>query len=138
MADLQTPAPTTVPKPTPASGKPPAGDQGNPLDALEQILNEAKSKAGAADDKKKKEDEAALVAKQEEEAKLAEYNRIKEEKKIEDAANIRDHIAGLQNIGNTPEEQARMQQVQEKKDAADQKAQDLEESEIHQLGHTKI
>lgn len=126
--------PTPAPQ---APASPPA--EKSPLDALEEILRDAKAKGGGgADDKQKAEEEEAQKIKEEEEQKKAEMARQEEEQRLEDQKNLAEQIMKLKSVTDTPEEQARLQQFSQKKDNEDEKQKSADYNAIHQLGHTKI
>lgn len=141
MSDTQNTAIDPLVSDPPVMPTSPAGggsDDKSPLDALEQILKDVKAKGGGADDKKKAEEEAAEKERQEEEKKQQELARMNEEQTAEDQQKIAEQIKNLQNVIQTPEEQARQTQSQEKKEIDKQKQGDMDKNAIYQLGHTKI
>ncbi len=109
-----------------------AGQQ-NPLDVLEDILNDAKKKSGGGDP-----DEAKKKAEEEEAQKLAEVEAAEQQQRAKDAQALKQQIAGLSAIKETPQYQARLEQDAEKQEQQQQDQADGEGFEIRQLGHTKI
>lgn len=143
MTDSQTLPPdpvsdVTQDDPISAASAPSAsGDDSNPLDALEQILKDAKAKGGGKADSKEAE-EAALRAQQEEQHKQEEMARLAAEQKLEDQKMLAEQIKNLQSVSETPEEQARVAQSADKLKEEEDRHELQEENAIHQLGHTKI
>lgn len=141
MADTTPVVPATTPAPMPASTDAaslaqvmtPATDatkapgaKRNPLDILEDILDNAEAK---------KEETEAQAA---QDRQAAELKAKEEEIRQQDLAKIEEERAKMSDIGSTPEEQARQSQQQEKTTASQQKQDDQQGYEIVQLGHTKI
>lgn len=111
-------------------------DDKNPLDVLEEILKDAKSKGGAGN--APSGPSAEELAAQEEARQLAEAEQVMSEKKKDDEEKLKLQIQELQTITDTPENQARVEQIEEKKQQeANQKVAD-EGFEIEQLGHSKV
>lgn len=110
------------------------GDQ-NPLDVLEEILNDAKNK-GQKSDPNAPTPEQIAAQKEVEELKKAEA--LMQERQQEDVQKMVEQIGELDSIKQTPEYQARVEQIEEKKqeEVSQQQAQDG--YEIEQLQHTKI
>lgn len=107
--------------------------QKDPLAALEELLQDQKG-SGAGD----QQQAAEQKEKEAEEKKRQEIAAMEAEQKEEDAQAIKSHIEGLKEIDNTPQEQARIAQIEEKQQARQQRADEKDEYEIRQLGHTKI
>lgn len=137
MSDSQTlPDPTSS---STASAQPAA--QSNPLDALEQILKEAKQKAGGANDEPTAPaSEAApeLTQADEEAARLAVIQQKANEQGEVDQEAIAQQLAALQQVATTPEYQARVSQDEQKKVTDEEKRKQADENAIIQLGHTKV
>ncbi|MCL4208511.1 hypothetical protein KJZ63_02670 [Patescibacteria group bacterium] len=112
--------------PVGAAAVPSAPAKRNPLDILEDILDNAEAqKAENKVEEEKQQKDAELKAK-EEEVRQQDLHRIEEER------------AKMANIGQTPEEQARQLQQQEKAVEQQNQAEEQKGYEIVQLGHTKI
>lgn len=115
-------------------------DGKDPLAALEELLGD-KGKGGgktSADDKAKAEEEKAHTEKEEEEKKLAEVHVLRQGQKVKDAEDLRQEIAGLQDIHHMPAEKVRKQQVKEKQQSEKDRQVAADKYEIRQLDHTKI
>jgi hypothetical protein len=98
----------------------------NPLDILEDILDNAEAN---------KEEEKAAA----EEAKIAEEMRLKdEEARKKDLALLEQERAKMTDIEHSPQAQARISQIAEKNEEAQEKVDQSEGYQIKQLGHTKI
>jgi hypothetical protein len=98
----------------------------NPLDILEDILDNAEVN---------KEEEAA----EKEAAKVAAEIKVKEDEAHQrDMALLEQERAKMTDIEQSPEAQARVSQIQEKSSQQQQEASDSEGFEIRQLGHKKI
>jgi len=98
----------------------------NPLDILEDILDNAEAN---------KEEEKAAA----EEARVAEEMRLKdEEARKKDLALLEQERAKMTDIEHSPQAQARMSQIAEKNEKAKEKVDQSEGYQINQLGHTKI
>ena len=97
----------------------------SPLDVLDQILNDAKTKAAQAAD-----DKAAEEAKKQEEEHLR--------RKIEEEKRVAAQRTELQAITQSPQYQARVQQQQEEQETLQKEAQQMDGMQIHQLGHKKM
>lgn len=118
----------------------PAADA-NPLEALEQILKDARAKA----ESQQPEAGAAVPPKppgpmtaEEAQTKQAVLDAKAEENEIRDQAAISQQLADLQSVVNTPAYQARVEQDSAKKQADELKQDQADKFAIHQLGHTKI
>lgn len=136
MSDSQTQTdPNATTAATPSTG------QANPLDALEQILKEAKQRA---DQNKGSSAEPAAEATpvqsqaEEEAAKMAVIQQKANEQGVVDQEAIEQQLAALQQVVTTPEYQARVSQDEQKKVTDDQKRLQADENAIIQLGHTKV
>ena len=124
-----------------ATPPPSAPPQKNPLDALEQILKEAKQKAEQSkSDVVNQSDEAtpAQTQAEEEAAKLAVIRQKAEEQGAVDQQAIEQQLSALQQVVTTPEYQARVSQDEQKKLTDDEKRQQADHNAIIQLGHTKV
>ncbi len=106
----------------------------NPLDVLEDILSEAKQKAGAANSKQKKQSDEEL----EKEKRLAELEKQAQERKQQEAILLQQKVAELQQVKHSPQYQARTNQEQQKQEQKQKQAEELEGHEIIQLKHSKI
>lgn len=125
MTDPSAPA-ASDPQAAPIQPTAPQGGQSkSPLDVLDQILNDAQTKA------------TETAAQQEE----AEKNKLEEaaaRQKEEDKQLLEQQIAELQHVKETPEYQARVQQIAEQSQAQAQHAEEMAGSEIRQIEHTKV
>ncbi len=111
----------------------------NPLDALEQILKEAKAKAGseapvAAAPATPSPDKQAV----DEAAKKAELAVLGKERDAVDQISITEQLANLRGVVEMPAYQARVAQDEAKKQQDDSKQEQADKFAIHQLGHTKL
>lgn len=107
----------------------------SPLDALEQILQQAKAnKASATPDV----NEEAKLAEQKKKEELAKFEAQKEQQRILDAQNMAAKIAELKTVEQMPEYQARLEQDQAKIDEAAQADSAGDGYEIGQLEHSKL
>ncbi len=132
QSDPNTQAPTT----------PSSANQKNPLDALEQILKEAKQKAdqgkdGAVAAPDTAEPPAQTQA-EEEAAKMAVIQQKAVEQGAVDQQAIEHQLAALQQVVTTPEYQARVSQDEQKKISDEEKNKHADDNAIIQLGHTKV
>lgn len=135
MSDPQTQSDPNVAPPAQPTG------QKNPLDALEQILKEAKQKAEQSkggDDTVTNVEPPTQSQADEEAAKLAIIQQKANEQGRVDQQAIEQHLAQLQQVVTTPEYQARVTQDEQKKTSDEQKRQMADENAIIQLGHTKV
>jgi hypothetical protein len=122
---IPTPAPVATP-PAAAPKTPKTGSsQQSPLDVLDQILNEAQSKAAKGEEEKQKEEERK---------RLEEAARQREE----DQKRIEQQLAELQTVKQSPQYQALVEQQQEVIGEKEEKAKELEGMEIVQIGHTTL
>jgi hypothetical protein len=111
----------------------------NPLDALEQILKEAKAKAESSGEKPAAMGaQKAEPAEADEAAKKAAILAQQQEQQVEDEAAITEQLANLQGVVDTPAYQARVAQDEARKQAEQAKQEQSNQFAIHQLGHTKI
>ena len=137
---------STLPPANPNSGAAPApssAPQSNPLDALEAILQQAKTKpAGGtpgvapAPAASTQLDAAAVAAA--EAQKEAELAALEATQKAGDAVQVQAKLADLQQVTQSPEYHARVEQDAAQQQAHATQQHDQAEFEIHQLGHTKI
>lgn len=119
-----------------------APNQKNPLDALEQILKEAKQKAdqgksGTTGEAETTEPPAQSQA-EEEAAKLAVIHQKAAEQGVVDQQAIEQQLVALQQVVTTPEYQARVSQDEQKKVTDDERSKHADDNAIIQLGHTKV
>jgi hypothetical protein len=111
----------------------------NPLDALEAILEQAKAKSGAGQkggaDSAKPTDTAEAEA---EAQRQADFLAMQKASQAADAIALEEKMADLQQVTQSPQYQARVEQnaALEQTQAIHQQKHD--EFEIRQLGHTKI
>lgn len=116
----------------------PAGGS-NPLDALEQILKEAKAKAESGSEKSAGAAPAATTPPEADEAaKKAAILVQEQEQDAEDQAAITEQLANLQGVVDTPAYQARVAQDEARKQAEKAKEEQSNQFAIRQLGHTKL
>ncbi|MDH5532891.1 MAG: hypothetical protein OEX81_00490 [Candidatus Pacebacteria bacterium] len=103
-----------------------AAPKKNPLDILEDILDNAEAQ---------KEDNEAAAA----EAKLlAEIKEKEEAARQADLAKLEEERAKMTAIESSPESQARLSQIKEKSEQKQEKEDNSKGFEIRQMGHTKI
>lgn len=114
----------------------PTSDDKNPLDVLEEILKDAKAKGGAGNAPSGPSPEE--LAAEEEARQLAEAQQVMAEKQNEDQQQIVQQIQELQTITQTPENQARLGQINDKKKKEESQKAAGEGFEIEQLGHSKV
>jgi hypothetical protein len=132
MSDSTTPAVSPFTDPAAALADPKAlassagsGTAPNPLDVLDQILNEAQDKAGEA-----------IAAREK-----AEAQKIQEEldrKREADKQKIAQEIANVTAMKQSPQYQARVEQDQKEEKQEEEKAEKLEGMEIVQVAHGQI
>lgn len=119
-----------------------AQNQKNPLDALEQILKEAKEKAGQGKGEGTNTSDASeppvQTQAEEEAAKLAVIHQKAVEQGVVDQQAIEQQLSALQQVVATPEYQARVSQDEQKKVTDDEKSKHADANAIIQLGHTKV
>lgn len=124
----------TMPGPD-AGGAPPVGQ--NPLDALEQILQQAKAgKGGGA--AAQAADEEAKAAEQKKQEEQAQFLALQEQKRKDDAVAMMQKLEELKMVKQTPQYQARVEQDQKKESDQQQHDADIDGYEIEQLSHTKL
>ena len=118
-----------------------ADDNKNPLDVLEELLNDTPggAKGGgsggdSAKPKEKTEEELAVELEQ----KRKEYEQKHKEQKVVDDQKLVEQREAIVGIKDTKEYQARVQQDAEKKSEDEQKAVASDGFEISQLDHTKV
>ncbi len=129
----------------------PASNSGqDPLAALEELLKKQQAKQQAGGAAAGGVDATGLapeeptgpspeeLAAQQKAAQLAEYEKIKQVKLEEDAAQLKEQIAALSQIGTMPEEQARQQQHDAVEEQRAGSAAATDGFEIKQIEHTKI
>ena len=97
----------------------------SPLDVLDQILNDTKSKA--------EKEKADLEQKQKEEAE-----KIKLEQYQKDQQKITEELASLEREKQSPQYQAAVQQKEEEEESRETRAAELDGMEIVQLSHKTI
>jgi hypothetical protein len=117
------PAQNSVPAPTPTAA--PAPGQTSPLDVLDQILNDAQSKAAAQETAKEEEEKQKLQAEV-------------ERQKQEDQAKLQQQITELKTVTQSPEYQAKVDQDKQAAVQAEEHAQQMDGMEIIQLDHKKV
>jgi hypothetical protein len=109
-----------------ADTKTPTASKKNPLDILEDILDNAEAQ---------KDDNEAEAA----EAKILAEIKVKEEiARKEDLAHLEQERAKMIAIESSPEAQARLSQMKEKSDQKQEKEDSSQGFEIRQMGHKKI
>ncbi len=128
----------TQPITDPSGANPNDPATANPLDALEQILKDAKAKAG------KKPEESAVAAAPPAEPVADEATRLAaiavkaEAQEVVDSAAIDVQLDALKQVAEMPAYVARVEQDKQKKQQEDEKKQMADENAIMQLSHTKI
>ncbi len=128
---------TDAPTATATANDPTSGT--NPLDALEAILEQAKAKSGAG--QKGDADGAKVTGTAEAESEAqrqADFLAMQAASQAADVIALEEKMADLQQVTQSPQYQARVEQnaAQEETQALHQQKHD--EFEIRQLGHTKI
>lgn len=98
----------------------------NPLDILEDILDNAEAQKEENQAKEEQDKVSAELKAKEDEARRLDLARIEEER------------SKMSAIGSTPQEQARQAQQQEKIEEAQHRQDEQQGYQILQLGHTKI
>ena len=118
------------------SDSPQNASQQNPLDMLEELLKKAQSDgAGGAKGVAANPDEE--VAKKESDRQAFEQELLEAEEASKQQA--AQHLQNLyQEVGQTPEQQARQQQQQELQKQKEEEDQARHGHVIRQLGHTKV
>lgn len=111
--------------------------QQDPLAALEELLKDSK---GATADPQQEPAPAGAeeVDQASEEQKRKEIEALEAQQQQKDAEDLRNQIAGLQEITNTPQEQARLAQKDQQAQQQTEQSAHQEEYKIRQLGHTKV
>jgi hypothetical protein len=139
MTDPNVPPPPADPVADSATPAAPAAGKKSPLDVLEDILNESKGADGEAgkDPAAAAAELAADAAKAEAEA-LAKVQADTEQQRLIDEAKLKEQIAGLGTLKDTPAYQARVSQDAEKQADAAQAAAAGQGYDIVQLDHTKV
>lgn len=115
--------------------------QQDPLAALEELLKDSKGggdAAGAADEAKVAEEKKLAEEQAVKEKQDQEIQSMQDEQKQEDAEDLREQISDLKSIANTPEEKARLAQIEKARLSSKKLSDHQEEYEIVQLGHKKI
>lgn len=113
-------------------------DDKNPLDVLEDLLNEnSKGGSGSGDPKKPAEKTDEELAK-ELEQRRKEYEQKHQEQTAVDEQKLVEQRQAILSIKDTKEYHARVQQESEKQVESEKKAQAADGFEITQLGHTKV
>jgi len=112
--------------------------QKDPLAALEELLQDSKGGTGDAADPQAAEEKQAQETKAAEEQEKKEIAAMEDAQKGKDAEDLRSQIDSLKNITDTPQEQARLEQMEKTKQVEEKKDSDQEEYQIRQLGHTKV
>lgn len=113
-----------------ASSTAPKANAQDPLSVLEDILNEAKERTTGGN--------IAQQQAAEEAAKRAEIELQAAEKQAQDAIALKEEIAKMQQIIDTPQEQARLEQEQQADSDESAAKQSHQTNQIRQIGHTKI
>ncbi|MFZ5437626.1 MAG: hypothetical protein ACOZAK_01045 [Patescibacteria group bacterium] len=111
--------------------------QQDPLAALEELLQDSKG-AGAsqpAADGDQESQQAEAVA---EEQKKQEIIALEEQQKQRDAEEIQAQIENLKKISDTPQEQARLAQNEQRVETEHHQQEEQSQYQIRQLGHTKV
>lgn len=104
---------------------PSANASNSPLDVLDQILNDAQVKSA----KETEEKEAAAAQKLQED--LA-------RQRVEDQAKIQQELQEIQNMKQSPQYQAMVDQKHDVTEEKEEKAKELDGMEIVQLDHTTL
>ena len=110
----------------------------NPLDALEQILKDAKAKSAASAAPSASAPAAPSTAAADEAAKQAVIAEKEKVQDVEDQAAIGVQLDELKQVVETPAYLARIEQDRLKKQQDDEKKKQADAYAIIQLGHTKI
>ncbi len=111
--------------------------QQDPLAALEELLKDSKS--GGVDPQQEPTPAGETAVDQvAEEQKQKEIEALEAQQQQKDAEDLRKQIAGLQEITNTPQEQARLAQKDQQAQQQTEQSAHQEEYKIRQLGHTKV
>lgn len=114
--------------PANAPGSAGAGDDKNPLDILEEILQENKKGQEVVE-----KAEAELESRQQ-----AEQAAIIEQQRQQDEVALQQQLTDLQNVAETPEIKAREETRVKEAEEAEQQKQEETGFEIKQIDHTKI
>lgn len=120
----------------PGGGAPPAGQ--NPLDALEQILQQAKAGKGGVSPDAKAAEEKAKLEEQKKQDEILKFQALQEEKKLADAAALQQKLEELKSVEQSPQNQARIEQDQQKQSEQQQYDDAIDGFEIQQIHHTKL
>jgi hypothetical protein len=127
-----------------------ADDNKNPLDVLEELLNQANSSKGGAnsagggpaaatpDEAQKAKEKAEEDLAKELEAKRLEFEKQQAEQKVDDEQKLKEHREAIIKIKDTDQYKARVQQDSKKLNEDAQKVVASDGYEINQLDHTKV
>ncbi len=111
--------------------------QQDPLAALEELLQDSKG-AGAnqplAGDNQESQQAEAVA----EEQKKQEIIALEEQQKQRDAEELKSQIENLKKISDTPQEQARLAQNEQRVETEHHQQEEQSQYQIRQLGHTKV
>lgn len=119
----------------------------DPLELLEELLNDAKNSPGGNDgasvdpvaQAKKEAEEKAKILEEEKAALMRELEQKKQELDQKDLIEIEEKKKALEDLKlHSPQGIAKQQQADEKQHQIDEKQQANDGFEIEQLGHTKI
>lgn len=116
----------------------PQTPQTDPLAALEELLKNSPSGGGATAPTTPSPEKQADQQQAEEAQKQQAVIEMEEKQKEKDAEALKAQIASIQNIGETPQEQARLSQKENEQGVQQQQASANDGFEIRQLGHKKI
>lgn len=122
------------------------GQKKTPLEILEEILKESQDgeAAKAADGQASGDPSAEPLADNPEASALPsedyteEYKQLLEEQKLRDQQMIASQRQMLVGVADTPENQARVSQIEEAQELKEQQAADQDGYTIQQISHTKI
>ena len=114
---------------------PPAKD---PLAVLEELLAKQKQGGASAGSAEPAADPAVVAQEAELARRQAEYERLREEAAVKDAQALAEQTQKMEEIAQSPEYQARVEQNKAVQDKKDQSADDLEGYGIQQLTTTRI
>ena len=116
----------------------PQTPQTDPLAALEELLKNSPSGGGDAALAEPSPEKQAEQQQAEDAQKQQMVADMEEKQKEKDAEALKAQIANIQNIGETPQEQARVSQKENEQGVQQQQASANDGFEIRQLGHKKI
>lgn len=109
--------------------------QQDPLAALEELLQDSKGDGDSQQAAADKTAEEQALAEEQEKKEIAE---LEAKQKQKDQEELKAQIADLKNISDTPQEQARLAQNEQRIESQNEQQTQQDQYQIRQLGHTKV